>query len=584
MRQDLFTGKKWNFILIVLFVLSIVASITKIWIGFDIDEAYAVSMPFRLLQGDHLFRDMWEVHQTSALFPAVIERVYVAVHGSVDGLVIFLRCIATLIHLLISILVMLVLFRQLGIGSAMMVALLYYNFLPKWMISIDFSMQLIWLMTLSIICLYYAVTVDVAFWNILSSIFFACSVLAYPGMILAYPFYLVALIRLCPSAQDLMEKIYKCVVFTSGCAMCAAVFIVYVLMYVPFDAFMQSIPMIFMDGSHQFTLSMKLMLYAKQWILVGIHSMILIVPTVLLAYALHRMFEWKFNLELNLCVFLWLSSGMVLVANLFGIAWSPFRLQIRYLVLFLIGILFLVNSRFNRLRWEKDVLWTLIIPSIGMFVGVLVASNVGPESSASYLVVGCIASVIIYIKRIESDYYEARKIEHAKLWHAFTKLSIVLFVLSLILCKGYYVRTTEYVPSNIIAKRLQVKEGALKGIWLLPEDHKRITEDDAYIKAHISAEDEVLFMGTESQNNLVCVNIGARFVSPTTISTPAFNEQWVNYFEQNPQHMPDKIFLAKNTIDNREKFFAKNPFGIWIASHYNISEMQETESLCLIQK
>ena len=59
-----------NGILWILILLSVVAAVNQLLIGFDIDEGYAVSMPFRLLQGDHLFADMWEVHQTSALLPA----------------------------------------------------------------------------------------------------------------------------------------------------------------------------------------------------------------------------------------------------------------------------------------------------------------------------------------------------------------------------------------------------------------------------------------------------------------------------------------------------------------------------------
>jgi hypothetical protein len=73
-------------------------------------------------------------------------------------------------------------------------------------------------------------------------------------------------------------------------------------------------------------------------------------------------------------------------------------------------------------------------------------------------------------------------------------------------------------------------------------------------------------------------------VSPSTISTPAFNEQWVTYFEMYPHHEPDVIALAKNTIDNREKFFAENPLGIWIADRYDVENMEETESLCIIKK
>ena len=584
MRQDLFAGKKWNVIFGILILLSIGATITKVLIGFDIDEAYAVSMPYRILQQDRMFRDMWEVHQTSALLPAFIEAIYVACTGSVEGIVLFLRIVSTFIHLLISIMVFLVLRPYLGNGGAFVVMLVYYNFLPKWMMSTDFSMQLIWLMTLSVIGLYYAVTTDYSVWYVISSIFFACSVLAYPGMLLAYPFYLWAIVKQSPGSQDLRERIYKCVVFSAGCVLCAIVFLVYVFMYISPEDFIKSIPMVFSDGSHQFTFSAKLWLGAKRWLIAMLQAVIVLVPTALLSYVIHKIVGWKYNLELIFTVFLWLTAGVVLVANVFGIAWGPFRLQIRYLILFMFGLLFLGQDRYNEKRWEREVFWNLFIPSIGMFLGVLIVSNVGPESSASYLVVGCIATVIVYMKRIESDYFDARKIVFPKWWRRFTRLAIVMFLLSLIACKGYYVRTTQYVPSNILAARVKMDAGPLKGIWVYPEDYARMCADEETIASCTKPGDRVLFMGTESLNNLACVDAGGRFVSPTTISTPAFNEQWVSYFEQYPQYMPDAIYIAKNTIDNREKFFQENPFGKWIAAHYRVSDMQETDSLCIIIK
>ena len=74
------------------------------------------------------------------------------------------------------------------------------------------------------------------------------------------------------------------------------------------------------------------------------------------------------------------------------------------------------------------------------------------------------------------------------------------------------------------------------------------------------------------------------YVIPTTISTPAFNEQWVEYFKLHPDKMPTRIIIGKNTVDNLEKFFAGNPLGIWIGENYDIENRKEDEYLCVIQK
>ncbi len=52
----------------------------------------------RLLQGDTLFGTMWEPHQTSRFLCAVFMRIFVALTGSLTGVVVFLRFCATLLH------------------------------------------------------------------------------------------------------------------------------------------------------------------------------------------------------------------------------------------------------------------------------------------------------------------------------------------------------------------------------------------------------------------------------------------------------------------------------------------------------
>ena len=157
----------------------------------------------------------------------------------------------------------------------------------------------------------------------------------------------------------------------------------------------------------------------------------------------------------------------------------------------------------------------------------------------------------------------------------------VLFVLSLLFCKGYYVRITEYGPSTVRQQRVQVTEGALAGIYVLPEEAEQYMQEHETVQCVTQPDDKLLFLGTDGILNL---SANCPFVSPSTISTPAFNEQWVEYFTEYPEKEPTVIVLAKNTIDNREKFFAQNPFGKWIAEKYDRLHMEETESLCIIKK
>lgn len=143
---------------------------------------------------------------------------------------------------------------------------------------------------------------------------------------------------------------------------------------------------------------------------------------------------------------------IVVCADLAGIPWGPFRLQVRYLVLFVLA--FFLGKKYRNSEMEekrKKIRDYLLIGTSFAFAGILLASNVGPVSSSSYLIPGILALLPLFclygreteIKQMETVMYGV----------------VSIFVLSLVFCKGYYVRVSEYPPANILEKREQVTLG-----------------------------------------------------------------------------------------------------------------------------
>lgn len=559
-----------NGILWILILLSVVAAVNQLLIGFDIDEGYAVSMPFRLLQGDHLFADMWEVHQTSALLPAAFLWLFYQVTGSTAYMVLYLRIVATLLHLGMTVLIYRKTRKYLTADWSLLFALLYLNLLPKWIISLDFSMQQVWGLTLLFTCLLEERgTEKKQLWqDFLAGLSLAFTVLAYPGMVLLYPAVLV-MICMCNKVLSGKDKCRKCLLFTAGCAVCAVVFFLYILLFMPVADFLSGIPKVFMDGTHQFTMQTKLLLYGQQWLNVAKQLLILSVLPLLAALIL-QIFRQKKRKEKGslflafLLLFVAETSLLMILGNLVGIQMGPFHFQVRYLLFFLC----ICIAGWNGRNTDRPLFYVPIFLMLVAFVGILVFSNVGPDSSSSYLGLGILAGFSLLLKK----YPQKEQLLFA---------TTVLFVLSLLFCKGYYVRITEYGPSTVRQQRVQVTEGALAGIYVLPEEAEQYMQEHETVQCVTQPDDKLLFLGTDGILNL---SANCPFVSPSTISTPAFNEQWVEYFTEYPEKEPTVIVLAKNTIDNREKFFAQNPFGKWIAEKYDRLHMEETESLCIIKK
>lgn len=607
----------------VLIVLSLVAAFVKIMTGFDIDEAYALALPYRALQGDRLFQDMWEVHQTSYFMPYLFIKLYAIIMPSMEYLVLYMRAVTAIIHIGMSALVYVSCKKTAvleehsdGKAIAFIAALIYCSFLPKWMLDMDFSMQQLWFFTLFLIFLFKGIKTEntnrAMLFLFLSGLSLAMDVLAYPGMVLCYPAAIVCLIicgkqKKAVLSQTWQQSVIKPFIWLSlGCLAAAGIFFAAVFRYMSLQELLDAVPKVFMDGAHQYDFATKLSQYLMQWLEVLVQSAILLVPVAIVTVTIWLLLKKPDRtLGFLLCIVFEIETSALITFAGLVVTWGPFRLQVRYIIQFAMALYLIAFGKKQEMYIKKQKyqdaseayadqkkqdaseLWNVqngqrkqpLLElqwiwwfSLAAFLGVLLASNVGPTSSASYLVTGNMLFVGLTLL-IGSE--KEKKIR------LLTWIGAILFVTSLLMCKGFYMRNTEYVPGDITDGLVQVKEGPLHGIYVKKEDALRFTSDYHTIQKNTTKDDRVLFMGTESLCNLYA---NGRIVSPTTISTPAFNEQWVEYFELYPEKQPTVIFLAKNTVDNREKFFAKNPFGIWIAKNYNVECMQETDSLCIIRK
>lgn len=607
----------------VLIVLSLVAAFVKIMTGFDIDEAYALALPYRALQGDRLFQDMWEVHQTSYFMPYLFIKLYAIIMPSMEYLVLYMRAVTAIIHIGMSALVYVsckktavLEERSDGKAIAFIAALIYCSFLPKWILDMDFSMQQLWFFTLFLIFLFKGIKTEntnrAMLFLFLSGLSLAMDVLAYPGMVLCYPAAIVCLIicgkqKKAALSQTWQQSVIKPFIWLSlGCLAAAGIFFAAVFRYMSLQELLDAVPKVFMDGAHQYDFATKLSQYLMQWLEVLVQSAILLVPAAIVTVTIWLLLKKPDRtLGFLLCIVFEIETAALITFAGLVVTWGPFRLQVRYIIQFAMALYLIAfgkkqemyikkqkyqdasESYADQKKQDASELWNVqngqrkqpLLElqwiwwfSLAAFLGVLLASNVGPTSSASYLVIGNMLFVGLTLL-IGSE--KEKKIR------LLTWIGAILFVTSLLMCKGFYMRNTEYVPGDITDGLVQVKEGPLHGIYVKKEDALRFTSDYHTIQENTTKDDQVLFMGTESLCNLYA---NGRIVSPTTISTPAFNEQWVEYFEVYPEKQPTVIFLAKNTVDNREKFFAKNPFGIWIAKNYNVECMQETDSLCIIRK
>lgn len=603
----------YRIIVVLTVLLSLGAAISKIFIGFDIDEGYAIALPYRFLQEDKLFLDMWEVHQTSAVFAALILWPYLKLTGGVEGLVLYVRIICMLLHLVISIVLYHTLSKKIDKKQGFLLAAIYFNFLPKWMISVDFSMQFIWFFTINMLCFIKSddcvrnkENKKACIYMLLNGLSLALLVLGYPTMLFLYPVFLIFI--LINKKWEKADKRRMASCLTAGCVVPAILFLGYLFSYMTPVQLIENIPNVFSDGSHQFDGAAKWSLWVAHMKDVIVQTLITLLPAVAVA----GIYRWilkkvgkkdEVSFTTNLTAFyIIITAAAVLFANVLGIAWGPFRLQIRYIIIFVLG--FVLMKKEHKDSENKWIKWLLLFSTLASFLAILLASNVGTTSSSSYLIIGVMMTLYLLMhaatdKQLQGsneNRYEDKnrnvsdknrddknitcKRNMTKITGTLLNASVIIFLISVIMCKGYYVRVSEYPPSNILEERVQLNDGPAKGIYVYPSEHEVMQETWEIISENTTKDDRLLYLGTQALSNLYTEG---KMVLPTTISTPAFNEQWVHYFTLHQDKKPTVIVLSKATIDNREKFFELNPFGQWIRDNYDVENRQDTKHLCVIR-
>lgn len=150
--RTIVSGLRHNLWKYVLLAASLAATVKIIFFGFDIDEQYAVTMAYRMVQGDRMFLEMWEPHQTSAFFSAAFLGLYFQIFHTLEYAVIFLRTVGVLAQLLISIFLFRSFCKFTSVETSFIVSIFYYNLIPKNSTVPDFSNMLLWFSTLTFLC------------------------------------------------------------------------------------------------------------------------------------------------------------------------------------------------------------------------------------------------------------------------------------------------------------------------------------------------------------------------------------------------------------------------------------------------
>ncbi|MBR1692771.1 MAG: hypothetical protein IJ711_08365 [Lachnospiraceae bacterium] len=573
MRQK---EKPYNWIgIVLLFVVSAFGIWKTVFLSADIDESYAVTLGIRLAHGDRLFKDMWEVHQTSAVLYAPAIFLYEKLTGGVEGLLIFLRLLGTAVSLTLSVYGYLVMRRWVNPSFACFLSALYFNFTPKQIQSPEFTQLLYWgIFLLGLALLEHARTARKCF-AIVTAVSLCVCVLAYPYAVWLFPVCLLILWQ--PYREGGTTKWREfgvcAALFTLVCAGLGALFILYVLSGVSVKELIGNVPYVLMDASHEQSfrqmwrmhiVSLGEMLYPTFLIMLiaqvsmridkkraGARSRFTIAAA---AAAQAAAFVWQFHTirKVNFTILL----PLILQLLCF--------LGYAYWILTREDLLPEGAAKADLTEGNRTFLLAIGVPSVCATLTVLSSSNLTANYSMGFLLPALLA-LCMASERTLVRICAGQRAGREKALALSMRLLVLVFGILLLTTRVFLVRFTSTQRKNVFEGYYKTTHGPLKGIRLGENDYRQYEAKTAALREQVSEDDVFLYVGCDL---FLYSQLPCRIGTGNTISTPAFGEQLLAYYEKYPDRIPTVMFVDRGYVADFSQELEKEPFKSFVEARY----------------
>lgn len=559
----------WLLIATALLGLSAVAVVRSLIIGLDIDEQYAVTLAYRIARGDILVKEVWEPHQTSALLPALLTKLFLLCKGNSEYLVLYLRGMGVLFQLCVSVSWFCVIRKNYGDKAGFLSAVIVFHTLPKGIVTPEFANQQIWLLLMVLLCvLQYNRTRKICHCAV-AGIFMTLEVLAYPSCILLFPIYIVVLWKLEKKKPE-KKGHAGTALFAGECVLAAVLFMTYLLLHMPASELFACVGYILADGEHSAGMGEKLVAYMGE------------LPEIagyLARYALaggavtglialiRRMRKKKTDAG---AVFIWFFLFAALADQIR--LWALGRVanvhpQIHYLILFALGgvLYFRCTQRDNEDDTEKVMFWAGWIPALTALACVLLMTNLDVKASLVHLFPGMLCALLWWMKKTNGSKRATAM--------------LLLWCVTLIGARTYLVRDGGYNRETVLVVKQKVLDSAAKYIYAPYSTGYGLNAEYDFLTENLPQDSRIWYLG---YHTLIYLMGEQQVCSASTISTPVYDQRYLAYFDMNPDKMPEYV-VADRGMWEGDAAEIRPEVRQWIQENYERVESADS-AYCLIMR
>lgn len=568
-------------LLAALLILLAAASVVKtLFVGLEIDEEYALSLGWRLIQGDTLFYTMWEPHQLSALADAALMWPYWAITGTTTGILLYMRIVTLVLKALLSIWFYRTMRRTLTPRTAFLTALALFVYTPKWFLAPDYISQQFHFTLAAFLCFYgYYADGCKKLWRLVpGGIFLSLSVLAFPQSAFAAPVYLIGMFLLGRRAGEkrVLGLPAGMLVTFLTCLACAGVFLVYVLQDMSLRTLIARATLILNDPQYDFTFAERLALLGSQAADVGKFlakpgGVALAVVGAGIARDIYLRQERPIrNIRYWLNILFALFSAATVLLCL-ARALRDSSLDERYFcpVLVIAGIWFFRSGRGTA---REGLFWLGYLPGVAAYLFILRSTLLGFSATFMYLTWPAVCAVLaLALQTRAAENGETDPCTPYALdadWADGILLSLLGF---LVVCRAFLVLTTGWKPANVLDTGLTyLSDGPAAGTWADTE-----TADMYYAleRALDPCAGKKVLLSTGDVHGLAFLMADGTLetAQASVISSTDSDSRFANYYLELPEKEPDVIIYNDDCVRDLDEFHQ------WLEENFTITDRQAVQ-------
>lgn len=538
-----------------------------LFVGLEIDEAYALSLGYRLVSGDRLFATMWEPHQLSALTTAPLVALFLGVTGGTTGLLLFVRAVMLAVKAALSVWFYRSLRGPLGRWGAYLGALALFVFTPKWFLGPDYVSQQFHYMLAAFLCWYgyYAPGPRQyrGLWRVAAGAVCAClSFLAYPQSVAAAPVWFIGMLLLGRrGTEGRWGPLPRgAVVFAGSCAVCGGAFLVWVLQGMGFDlaALLARVGLVLHDPQYSFTTAQRLQVLLSQALGVAQFALRPLLGALVLTAVSCPVWGRPGPARL-LERLLWCFAACTAVWCLVC-ALREGSLDYRHFYLCATaagGWTFWLDRRSGDNRPARALLfWLGWLPGVAAYLMILRSTLIALPTTFMYLCWPAVCGAAALCLRRKAPVRGRR-------WP--------LAVLALLLvCPAvsrlWLVQVTGWKPHTLADTTLvRIENGPARGIWA---DEKAADMQECLYEALAPFAGQGLLQAIGEQNGLgfLMADGTLTVAQASVISGTDSDPRFIQYYEEMPEKLPDVILYDDAEVRDMADFHA------WIEENLNITD------------